>query len=142
MRYFFAGLDEKRKLLRNFEKILNFLMKILQKNSIFLFLFFQKLVIKNRAFGNNTIFLQQFFRVRGGDFSPFPLAALLGGRTFSTLQVVLCRTLCQTSAFSVSDKSCYKPTASPVEFGELIYGRYNRGEPRRVPSQMSPGCRS
>ena len=51
-------------------------MKILQKNGIFLFfififLFFRKLVIKNRAFGNNTIFLQQFFRFRGGGF-PLP----------------------------------------------------------------------
>ena len=45
-------------------------MKILQKNGIFIF--FRKFVtIKNRAFGNN-IFLPQFFRFRGRDFTPSP----------------------------------------------------------------------
>ena len=34
-------------------------------NFIFYFIF-RKFVTKNRAFGNNTIFLQQFFRFRGG----------------------------------------------------------------------------
>ena len=82
MRYFFARLDEKRKLLRNFEKIL----KVFDENSIeklhFYFIFilnfilnfiFRKFVTKNRAFGNNTSFLQQFFRFRGGgEFPPFP----------------------------------------------------------------------
>ena len=35
---------------------------------------FGKVVAKNRAFGNNTIFLQQFFqfRVEGGTFPVFP----------------------------------------------------------------------
>ena len=34
---------------------------------------FGKFVTKNRAFGDNTIFLQQFFRLRGGGiFPPFP----------------------------------------------------------------------
>ena len=38
----------------------------------FIFYFiFQKFVTKNRAFGNNTIFLQQFFQFGGGDF-PLP----------------------------------------------------------------------
>ena len=53
-------------------------MKIFDENTIekwnFLFcliLFFRKFVTKNRAFGNNTIFLQQFFMFRGGDF-PLP----------------------------------------------------------------------
>ena len=72
IRYFFARLDEKRKLLGNFEKI----SKIFDENSIeklnFYFIF-RKFVTKNRAFGNNTSFLQQFFRFRGG-FPPFPLA--------------------------------------------------------------------
>ena len=31
-----------------------------------------KFVTKNRAFGNNIIFLQQFFRLRGGGISPPP----------------------------------------------------------------------
>ena len=81
MRYFFAGLDEKRKLLGNFEKLL----KIFDANSIenlnFYFIYnfiFRKFVIKNRAFGNNSIFLQQFFSVPGGDF-PFPPGYALGG---------------------------------------------------------------
>ena len=71
MRYFFARLDEKLTLLGNFEKIL----KIFDENSIEKLIFnfnfiFRKFVTKNRAFGNNTIFLQQFFRFRG--VSPFP----------------------------------------------------------------------
>ena len=70
--HFFARLDEKHELLGNFEKILNFF----DENSIeklnFLF-FIRKFVTKNRAFGNNTIFLQQFFRFRGGGgISPLP----------------------------------------------------------------------
>ena len=76
-------MDEKRKL-GNFEKIL----KIFDANSIeklnfyFIFYFiFRKFVTKNRAFGNNTSFLQQFFRFRG-EFSPFPLATPLGQVTF------------------------------------------------------------
>ena len=49
----------------NFEKIL----KLFDENSIEklnLYLFFVKYVAKNRNFGNNIIFLQQFFPVRGG----------------------------------------------------------------------------
>ena len=66
-------------ILRKFWK---FLMKILLKNWIFIFIFyfifyfiFRKFVTKNRAFRNNTIFLQKFVRFRGGGFplSPFPL---------------------------------------------------------------------
>ena len=67
-------MDEKRKLLGNFEKIL----KIFDENSIekieFLFYFyfiFRNFVTKNRTFGYNTNFLQQFFRFRGG-ISPLP----------------------------------------------------------------------
>ena len=63
---FFARLDEKRKFLRNFEKILKFFDEnsIEKLNSLFFFyflFFFRKFVTKNRTFGNNTIFLQQFF---------------------------------------------------------------------------------
>ena len=76
MRSFFARLDEKHKLLGNFEKILKFFDKnALEKLNFvfFYFYFFRKFVTKNRAFGNNTIFLQQFFRFRGGgEFPPFP----------------------------------------------------------------------
>ena len=70
MRSFFARLDEKHKLLGNFEKILKFFDENSLEKLNFLFLFFTK----NRAFGNNTIFLQQFFRFRGGggNFPPFP----------------------------------------------------------------------
>ena len=40
---------------------------------IIIFIIFRKFVTQNRAFGNNTIFLQQFFRFRGGgDFHPSP----------------------------------------------------------------------
>ena len=48
-----------------FEKIL----KIFDDNSIEklnFYLFLGKVVAKNRGFGNNIIFLQQFFRIRGG----------------------------------------------------------------------------
>ena len=42
------------------------------------FLFFLgKFVTKDRAFGNNTSFLQQFFSVSGGGVSPSPLATPL-----------------------------------------------------------------
>ena len=79
MRKFFACLDEKPKLFENLQKIL----KMFDENAIeklnfdfilFYFIFnfiFRKFVTKNRAFGNNTIFLQQFFSVSGG-FPPFP----------------------------------------------------------------------
>ena len=57
------------------------ILRIFDENSIekmnfyFIFIFyfiFRKFVTKNRAFGNNTSFLEQFFRFRGG-VSPFPL---------------------------------------------------------------------
>ena len=53
----------------NFEKIL----KIFDENAIEklnFYLFLGKFVAKNRNFGNNIIFLQQFFPVRGGGFEP------------------------------------------------------------------------
>ena len=74
MRHFFARLDEKQKLFGNFEKILKFFDEIsIEKLNFFcIFIFFRKFVTKNRAFGNNTIFIQQFFRFRGvGNFPPF-----------------------------------------------------------------------
>ena len=84
MRSFFARLDEKHKLLGNFEKILKFFDEnsIEKLNCLFFYFyflfFFRKFVTKNRAFGNNTIFLQQFFRFRGGGISPLsPLATPL-----------------------------------------------------------------
>ena len=76
-------MDEKPKLFGNYEKILKFFDEnsIEKLNFLFLFfiffLFFRKFVTKNRAFGNNTIFLQQFFRFRGGGIPPSPLATPL-----------------------------------------------------------------
>ena len=65
MRYFFARLDEKRK----WENLRKFLMKIQREN--WSFTIFGKI-----DFGNNIIFLQQFFRFRG-DFPLFLLATPL-----------------------------------------------------------------
>ena len=62
-------MGEKHKVLRNFENIL----EIFDENSIEklnFYLFLGKVVAKNRAFGNNIIFLQQFFPVRGGVQTP------------------------------------------------------------------------
>ena len=57
----FPRLDKKHKLFGNFEKIL----KILAT--------FEKVVAKNRAFGNNIIFLQHFsISGGGGTFPVFP----------------------------------------------------------------------
>ena len=70
-------MDEKRKLLGNFEKILKKSLKKIAKNAlfehiyqkisieklnIFSLIFVRKFVTKNRALVNNTSFLQQFFR--------------------------------------------------------------------------------
>ena len=70
MRSFFARLKENYKLLGNFEKIL----EMFDENSIekLNYLFLGKVVAKNRAFGNNIIFLQQFFPVGGGVEPPNP----------------------------------------------------------------------
>ena len=47
-------------------------------NLHFIFNFiFRKFVTKNRAFGNNTIFLQQFIRYREGGFPPTPMGTRL-----------------------------------------------------------------
>ena len=65
MPYFFARLDEKHKCCGNVEKTL----EIFDENSIEKLnfsLFWGKVVAKNRAFGNNIIFLQQFFLLGGG----------------------------------------------------------------------------
>ena len=54
---------------------------------IYYFLFFiEKFVTKNRAFGNNTIFLQQFFRFRG-NFLPFRPANPLDSREVRRSQI-------------------------------------------------------
>ena len=70
----------------NFDKILKFFDEnSIEKLNFFIFyfsffFFFRKFVTKNRAFGNNTIFLQQNFQFRGGgDFPPFPPGYALGG---------------------------------------------------------------
>ena len=65
MRSFFAVWTKNT----NYREIL----KVFDENSIeklnFIMIFVK---FVNRASGNNTIFLQQFFRVRGGEFSPLP----------------------------------------------------------------------
>ena len=79
-------MEETRKLLGNFEKILkNFDENSIEKLYLYLYFYFvfifnfifhfifRKFVTKNRAFANNTIFLQQFFRFRGD----FPLSPWL-----------------------------------------------------------------
>ena len=74
-------MDEKRKLLGNFEKILeNFDENSIEKLNFYFY--FGKFVTKNRAFGNNTIFLQQFFPVSGGFPLFFPLATPLDPSEF------------------------------------------------------------
>ena len=49
-------------------------MKTLEKIEFLFYFYFGKFVTKNRAFGNNTIFLQQFFFGfgGGGDLPPSP----------------------------------------------------------------------
>ena len=63
-------MDEKHKVLGNFEKIL----KIFDENSIekldFIRIFGK--FVTEKSFGNDTIFLQQFFRLRGGGDFPLP----------------------------------------------------------------------
>ena len=82
MRLFYLSLDEKHKLLAKFEKIL----EIFDENSIEklnFYLFLGKVVAKDRAFGSNIIFLQQFFPVRGGGLNPLsPLRTPLACRIF------------------------------------------------------------
>ena len=57
-------MDEKHKLLGNFEKNL-----IKFNRKIEVLVIFGKFVAKNRAFGNNIIFLQQSFSISGEDSS-------------------------------------------------------------------------
>ena len=70
-------MGEKYKLLGNFEKILKFLDKIsFEKLNFYLFLsfiyLFGKVVARNRAFGNNINFLQQFLSISVGERSLCP----------------------------------------------------------------------
>ena len=67
----FARLEENYKLLGNIEKILEVFDEHSIENLNF-YLFLGKVVAKNKAFGNNIIFLQQFFPVRGVWTSPNP----------------------------------------------------------------------
>ena len=69
MRYIFARLDENYKLFGNLEKIFG----IFDENSIEklnFYLFLGKVVPKNRAFGNNIIFIQRIFSGSGGGLNP------------------------------------------------------------------------
>ena len=78
MRLFFARMDEKRKLLRNFEKIL----KVSDENSIengiffilflFLILFFENLLLKIEPSEITPVFYKKSFGFGGGGFPHFP----------------------------------------------------------------------
>ena len=59
MRYFFARLDEKHKLLGNSEKTLEFFDENSTEKLNF-YLFLGKVVAKNSAFGNNIVFYNIF----------------------------------------------------------------------------------
>ena len=61
MHLFFTRLDEKHKLLGNYEKIL----KVFDEDSLYFYIYFGMFVSTNRAFRNTIIFLQQFVRFRG-----------------------------------------------------------------------------
>ena len=66
------------KLWDNFE---NFWWKFYRKMEVLFYFYIGNNVTKNKAFGNNTIFLQQIFSVLGGgggNFPRFPLATPLG----------------------------------------------------------------
>ena len=66
----FRAFGPKCKLLGNFE---NSWWKFHRKIEVFIFYFFENLLLKMEPSEKNTIFLQQFFRFRGGDrFPPFP----------------------------------------------------------------------
>ena len=49
----------------------NFWWNSIEKLNVYLFLW--KVVARNRAFGNNTIFYNNFFQFRGGVWTPYPL---------------------------------------------------------------------
>ena len=74
--YIFARLDEKHICLGNFEKILKIFDENSIENCIFIY-FLGNFVAKNRNFGNNIIFLQQFFSDSGGGVEP-PLPPCVG----------------------------------------------------------------
>ena len=75
----FRAFGRKLQIVGKFEKSL----EIFDENSIEklnFYLFMGKVVAKNRAFGNNIIFLQQFLPVRGGGLNtPNPLCTPLEG---------------------------------------------------------------
>ena len=86
-------MDEKYKLLGNFEKILKFFDKNSLENFTF-YLFLEKLLLKI-AFENNIIFLQHFFNFGGGTF-PVPPPSwrrLWQGMTKDNFQQWKCVTL-------------------------------------------------
>ena len=80
--YYIIELDEKHKLQGNLEKILKFLIKILQV-FIFIFCFFRKFVTTNRALRNNTFSTIIFLLSGGGGtIPPFPPGYALVGTIF------------------------------------------------------------
>ena len=91
----FRAFGRKTKIVGKFwEKFANFWWKFYRKMEFlfYFYFYFGKFVTKNSAFGNSTIFLQQSFRFRGGDFPPpFPAPgyALVAKRNMSTLLLFL-----------------------------------------------------
>ena len=70
----FCALGRKAQIVGKFwENFESFWWKFYRKIEFLFYFYFWKFVTKNRAFGNNTIFLQQFFRFLGD----FPLSPLL-----------------------------------------------------------------
>ena len=86
MRYFFARLDKKRKLLGNFEKILKFFDENSMEKLNFYFIFIlENLLLKIEPSEITPFFYNDFFLFRG-DFHPSPLATPLWQRNiFSRL---------------------------------------------------------
>ena len=108
-------MDEKYKLLRNFDENLN----IFDENSIENFQFlinFGIFVTKNGAFANNTIFLQQFFCF-GGKFPPFPLATPL-------LKTIL-KLVCYSQVWNKSERN--KISNKNKSYWKIMTGHLKRG---------------
>ena len=77
MRSFFARLDEKHKLLGNFEKILKFFDENSLEKLNFLY-FFENLLLKIELSEITTFFYNNFFGFGGRDFPPSPPGYALG----------------------------------------------------------------
>ena len=71
-------MDEKPKLLGNFEKILKFFDEnSIEKLNFLFFIFFENLLLKIELSEITPFFYDNFFSVSAGGFPPFPLATAL-----------------------------------------------------------------